>query len=190
MELNQLNEMPNIGTGKWDFKEFEDTPSVIKVEEINKKFRQFFAKRYKAGFYYFLWNNFDKWYLAEDNGAGEFTIIGYLKVVDYPKLQNAWQIDGIDIHKNYQNQGLSTFMYKSIQSKTGKTLVSDSVQFDGARKIWMSLAKTPGVKLYDEVTGEKSGYITIDDFNDSTIWGPNHYRKLLLLENTNLFGEK
>lgn len=186
MNVTTLNEMPHAKSGTWDFKYFDDKPKIITSDTIDS-FKQMFIKNHKNELYYFLWNDHDTWYVAHAVETEKFAIVGYLKVVDYQKLPNAWQIDGVDIHKDYRNLGLATLMYASIQSKTNKKLVSDNSQYTDSRKIWLSLSRSIGVKIYDETTGEKTGYVKINGIDDPEIWGPQHSRKLLLIENRTLF---
>ena len=178
-----INEIPDKGVGNWNFNEFSTEPQEISYESFSDG--EYFIKKYNGKYYNILWDNFNTWYLIL-NDNGKYYIIGYLKLIKYNSLPNAMQVDGIEIHKNFRNKGLSTFLYRAIKSKKGYSIVSDYIQYDNARKIWASLAKKDGVKIYDEETGKKSNFVSISDYNDNAIWGANHTKKLLVFESYTL----
>lgn len=190
MTLKQLNETPGMGDKQqWDFKEFKKEPEIVDYKTITKHYKTIFMKRHydrDGGLYMFFWDNYHRWYLGKEVNDDQYIIIGYLQVRDYPHLRNAYQVEVIDVHPKFQKQGLSTFMYRSIQTKTNKKIVSDYIQFEDSRKIWTSLAQKDGVKIYDELTGEKTENIEIKDFNDPSVWGPKLVKKLLLFESPGL----
>lgn len=174
--------LPRSESGDWDFKEFGSEPLLMKTSDVEKRFRLRFVRNVGDKYYLFFWDSHNRWYLAEELDDGNCLIIGYLKVKDYPKIHNSYQIDGIEIHPNYRSKGLSTFMYREINAKTGKTLVSDFVQYDNSRKIWLALSNSHGVKMFDTRTGEKTDVVKIKDLNDPEIWGNVHANKLLIYE--------
>jgi len=178
-----INEMPNKGDGEdWNFNEFTTEPQEIPFKALSG---EYFTKPYKGNYYNILWDGFSKWYLILDDDE-KYYVVGYLKLIKYNKLPNTMQVDGIEIHKNFRNKGLSTFLYRSVKSKKGYSIVSDYIQYENSRKIWTSLAKKDGVKIYDEETGKKSDFVSISDYNDSAIWGAKHKNKLLIFESYTL----
>ena len=179
MRMRHLNEIPELHDGdNWDFRAFENEPQKIKYEIIQGS--QFFIKPFKGEYYYFMWDGHSTWYLILTKND-EYTIIGYLKLLKYTKLKNAMQVDGVDIHKKYRGQGLSTFMYRSVKNKTGVTIVSDYIQYKNYRQIWTSLASKDTVKIFDEDTKTLSNKIKIENSDDSDIWGKNHAKNYWFL---------
>ncbi len=177
---NIISETTNKGTADgWDFNEFSSEPKEIPFEVFGNG--EYFTKNYKGDYYNIYWDGFNKWYLILDDNE-KYYIIGYLKLIKYDNLPNTMQVDGIEIHKNFRNKGLSTFLYRMIKSKKQYSIVSDYIQYTDSRKTWTSLAKKDGVKIYDEETDKKSDFISISDYNDESVWGAKHNKKLLVLE--------
>ena len=184
MTVKKLMEIPDTKFGSWDFNMMSINPKEITRNTITEY--PYFIKNFKGNYYYIFWDNYDTWYLVlEDDDVDEvkYYVAGYLKLIKYNKLPNAMQVDGIEIHKKYRGLGLSTFLYRCVKAKKGYSIVSDYIQYDNARKIWVSLAKKDGVKIFDEKTNKKSENIAIKDFNDDSIWGYKHKTKVLVLEN-------
>jgi hypothetical protein len=184
MKIKDLKETPNKGIGvNWDFKTFTDKPPKVKYDNIKNK--KFFIKKFNDNYYYFVWDDHSTWHLILSKND-EYTLIGYLKLIKYDNLPHAMQVDGIEIHQNYRKNGLSTFLYRSIQEKTNTTIVSDYVQYENSRKIWLSLSQKNSVKIFNELTNKISDKIQIEDFDDPSIWGKNHTHELLVFESVSV----
>lgn len=184
MRIKDLKETPDKGIGdNWDFKTFTNKPQKIRREDFADK--KIFLKNFKGNYYYFMRDGYNTWYLILDD-SHTYYIIGYLKLTKYDKIHNGMQVDGVDIHPDYQNTGLSTFMYREIKNKNNYSIVSDYIQYENSRKIWFSLSKTNEVKIFDENSNTMSNPITIDNINDQKIWGANHSKKLLVFESRSI----
>lgn len=89
-------------------------------------------------------------------------------------------VDLVQIKENLHGSGLETVLYKSLVNKEGIELVSDSVQYFGARKLWERLSKETDVTV--DILGVSTNMITpnvvIDkgsnNFADKRIW---HFNK-------------
>lgn len=181
-------EMPDRGEVEWDFQDPTIGRTKISNEQLESTYRENILKKFHGEMYNIFWDNNNSWFLSIEKDS-EWLIIGYLKLLPYDKIPNSMQVDAIDIYGPYRGKGLSTFLYRTIKSKKHYTLISDYKQYDNSRKIWTSLAKKDGIKIYDESTNTMSDFIEIKDFNDDKIWGTTHKHKLLVYENLQI-GEK
>jgi hypothetical protein len=60
------------------------------------------------------------------------------KKLNYKKLIN---VDGVAVLKGYAHNGISTIIYKYLINELNYTILGDSHQYFGARKLWARLSK-------------------------------------------------
>ncbi len=68
----------------------------------------------------------------------------YEKIFKYPKLIN---VDGVGIVSKYSGKGLALAVYKLLVNEFGYTILGDSFQYYGARRLWSRLSKELDVKV-------------------------------------------
>ena len=82
----------------------------------------------------------------------------------------AYIVEIARLRKQFQGQGLGKKIYASLIKDLGMTLVSDEHQSPGAKKVWASLAKTPGINTYAWISQQgfrkaKFMPLDVDDFD-------------------------
>lgn len=70
-------------------------------------------------------------------------------------IENAYEVDMIQVHPNYQRMGIAKALYGIALSIMKVTLLAGSSQSPGGRRNWVSLSNIPGVEIL--------GYVEIDD---------------------------
>lgn len=92
-------------------------------------------------------------------------------------------VDLVQIKEILHGRGLGTVLYKALVNKEGIELISDSVQYFGARKLWERLSKETDVTvdILDISTNEITPNIIItkgsNNFADNRIWSFNKNNK-------------
>lgn len=182
-----ISETPDYGDGNRDFNDYRLGKTLVSIDKFNDVVNSIDYKKHYNEFYAIAENKLDNnnIYLFVDVD-GEWLLIGEATFNDY-KIKNKGgyikQVDSINIHDKYRGKGLSTLLYRRLKAKNRWTIVSGNKQFDGARKIWTSLSKKDGIKLYDEKTGIlSSDYIEIDNSENRNIWNGSNSNKLFVLE--------
>lgn len=146
MEKMFINESPVAVLGDWTKKDDLGSKSIL-VLGIQ------WTKKDKIGRYE-LWKHrsSNSWILGEYIETNEpdkprfnivFSIdfsnkknIGYK--LNYKKLYN---VDEVGVDKKYRGDGIATNMYKYFIKVQGYSIISDTHQYFGARKVWSRLSK-------------------------------------------------
>lgn len=84
----------------------------------------------------------------------ELYYLGFAYIVNIARLR-----------KKFQGQGLGKEIYASLVKDLKMTLVSDEQQSPGAKQVWTSLAKTPGINVYAWVSQQgfrKAKFMPVD----------------------------
>lgn len=108
-----------------------------------------------------------------------------LKFVSYAEIElgsesicnkNYKSVNLVQVSSKVYGSGIATELYKSLV-KCGVPLMSDTVQYFGARKLWAKLSKAPDVivdvidtKTCKNETGIKIYHGNVNDAFDETIW--------------------
>ena len=86
---------------------------------------------------------------TDPNGKKErFYIVGTMKTEQtdsYKRIgyKNTLIVKGVEILEDYRRYGIGKLLYSGIV-KSGYVLVGDSIQYENARNLWISLSKHPG----------------------------------------------
>lgn len=98
-----------------------------------------------------------KWKEQVKAGETESELIGQLVIEPtgpFP-IENAMQVDTINIHEDYRGMGLAKALYGIVLTIMKIPLLAGSSQTPGGRKNWVSLSQIPGVEM--------KGYFAIQD---------------------------
>jgi len=149
-KFKELLESPVAVIGDWDgFKVETDSITVRVLEkywslEDAIKFKRHALEIYSQN------NTFILGTFGTENDKEVFVIFTRLKIIKRKdinvklKYKNPIQIKKVETIKELRGQGYATFLYKWFLSKR-YSIVSDIVQFDGARKIYDKLSKNQNI---------------------------------------------
>ena len=59
-------------------------------------------------------------------------------------LKNTFVVKGVEVEESERRNGIAKLMYIAIVKYLNYTLVGDSIQYENARNLWISLSKHPG----------------------------------------------
>jgi hypothetical protein len=97
------------------------------------------------------------------------------------------------IAEEFAKQGLVTAVYEYIARRID--VVSDNIQFRGAKRLWKSLAKTSSVyiqvfdgKINDYIRDYKNNVIVynLSNIDENRIWGDTENQKVLLIASSEI----
>ena len=103
------------------------------------------------------------------------------------------QVNHVMIAEEFAKQGLVTAVYEYIARRID--VVSDNIQFRGAKRLWKSLAKTSSVyiqvfdgKINDYIRDNKNNVIVYNSSNidENRIWGDTENQKVLLIASSEI----
>lgn len=87
----------------------------------------------------------------------------------------------IGISKKYRSKGIAKMIYQYFNKK-GHSLVSDTDQYDGSRRLWKSLSQSNHVDYIDlENNKVIESNIKITNINDERYWDTNNNYRFLLI---------
>lgn len=81
----------------------------------------------------------------DDNKLAVIGSIELRKMPDFMDLYNVWNVDDVRVEEKYQHQGISKALYLYLVKQLKMTILSDEVQYFGARSIWSRLSKSNDV---------------------------------------------
>lgn len=98
-------------------------------------------------------------------------------------------VDGVLVQETAQGRGIATMMYKYLVKNQNMVILSDEVQYFGARRLWTKLSKEIDVRvdiidLYSEKVLEKDVILkhgTEDWDFDKRVWSYDHDKKYIRL---------
>jgi len=103
------------------------------------------------------------------------------------------QVNHVMIAEEFAKQGLVTAVYEYIARRID--VVSDNIQFRGAKRLWKSLAKTSSVyiqvfdgKINDYIRDYKNNVIVynLSNIDENRIWGDTENQKVLLIASSEI----
>jgi hypothetical protein len=103
------------------------------------------------------------------------------------------QVNHVMIAEEFAKQGLVTAVYEYIARRID--VVSDNIQFRGAKRLWKSLAKTSSVyiqvfdgKINDYIRDNKNNVIVynLSNIDENRIWGDTENQKVLLIASSEI----
>lgn len=155
------------------------------ILEKDKFFKNFDLYMHKSKGYYCL----GSWYIEEQSGKKRFGIINDLSF-EFDKLRTKQKqlinekfikINTAHTTMSWRGNGISTSLYAYILSK-GFSIISDSVQYDGAVKLWKGFTTVPNsvILIYDIVEDK-----IISKFTDKTprnsVWSDDYSKSRIRL---------
>lgn len=110
-------------------------------------------------------------------------------IEDIELPDNALQIDGVEIAKKYQRDGIGYYLYLAL-IKAGYVVISDNLQYLGGKAIWKKIAKKAINNQYEVYISDdtelrmKDGKPEVYDgsnIDDAEIWSTNNSKAYTLL---------
>lgn len=186
-----LTEMAWAPDGDYDFGNL----SYIKNRVLSKEGAKIFAEiEHRGSTYYFekmgsyvlAMREIEEPYPTKSNPNEtkiRLKVIGAIKLkgtTSYRRLgyNNTFVVVGVEVDIDERRNGIAKLLYKVIVSELNYTLVGDEVQYENARKLWVSLSIHPGFIVDIVDLGTKSVVyrnIKLED-NDSKIWAHTDFK--------------
>ena len=184
---NKVNELAYAYSGNYDFGNLNyiGKESIISQRGVKILYKGTFrgSKIYVGKYveiknYILLLEDYIEEIPNSDIKINRYKVIGAMFVkylTSYAKLgyKLVREVKGVEIAKDYRFKGYGKFLYSVLVNELNWTLIGDLEQYEGARRLWVSLSNDPNfiVDVVDSSTGtifEKD--VKITDIFDERIW--------------------
>lgn len=149
--LNILNEMSTAGYGDWTpSKEMIGTMSSFIVRN---KWKMLSTIKTKLGDVYTVYNLKDSYIVGEFKTTSEeneeiFEVYLRIDLTEHKSTaislkihRRLMNVDGVKVNDDKQGEGLASAIYSFLVKHESLILLSDEIQYFGARKLWSRLSK-------------------------------------------------